>query len=439
MVTSPPRADGRIRIAVARTRGNIPGMCLRPVLRFAALAFFASSAFAAAAPLPYTTAPAFALKFDQPLALVAPPGETNRLFIVEKPGRIIVLPDLAQPARRVFLDLTARVGSDESEQGVLALAFHPDYAHNRQFYVWYTSCLRVNGRTVREDRLSRFLVSATDPNSADPASEQPLIAQADEARNHNGGELQFGPDGCLYLSLGDEGGADDQFQNSQRIDKNFFSGILRLDVDRRAGSVAPNPHPAVRAGTYAVPADNPFVGATTFNGRAVDPARVRTEFWAVGLRNPWRMAFDPATGWLWCADVGQNQHEEIDLITRGGNYGWNFREGNSPFRSGAPPEAKFTAPIWDYPHRQGICVTGGLVAHGARYPDLEGNYLFADFGFGRIWALTPDGDKPVAAERVRQIAEQPGIASFGRDPRTGDVLLASLSTGQILRLVPAKK
>lgn len=385
--------------------------------------------------LPYKTELAFKLKFEQPIAIIAPPGGASQLYILEKPGRVILLDDLAQPKRRVFLDITSRVGSSDSEQGILALAFHPDFAQNRQFYVWYTSMRRVDGRSVREDRLSRFLISADDAKVADPASEQPLLAQADDAGNHNGGQLLFGPDGYLYLSLGDEGGADDQYRNSQRIDRDFFSGILRLDVDRRPENLAPNPHPAVRPGSYSVPRDNPFVGAERFNGAAVDPAKVRTEFWAVGLRNPWRMAFDAATGQLWCGDVGQNQHEEIDLIVRGGNYGWNFREGNFPFRGTPPPEAKFIEPIWDYPHSQGISVTGGLVYHGKAHPDLEGKYLFADFGFPRLWALTPDGDKPVGAERVRQIAAVPGIVAFGQDPRTGEVLLASLLTGEILRLV----
>jgi glucose/arabinose dehydrogenase len=384
-------------------------------------------------PLPYVTAPAFDLKFEQPVAMVSPPGETNRLFIVEKPGRIVVLADLSRPARRVFLDLEDRIEDSDGEQGLLALAFHPDFARNRQFFIWYTSTAGAQ----RENRLSRFLVSAQDLNRADPASEQPLIAQADDATNHNGGELAFGPDGYLYLSLGDEGGANDQYRNSQRIDRDFFAGILRLDVDRRPGSVAPNPHPAVRAGSYALPPDNPFLGATSFNGRAVEPSRVRTEFWAVGLRNPWRMSFDPATGLLWCADVGQNELEEIDIIVRGGNYGWNFREGKSPFRRVAnPPEAKFLDPVWEYPHSEGLSVTGGLVYHGKNFPALDGKYLFADHVFGRIWALTPDGDKPVRADRVQRIAQEQGITAFGRDPRNGDVLIASLFRSHILRLAP---
>jgi glucose/arabinose dehydrogenase len=409
-----------------------------------ACAIFISTGLAA--PLPYVTEPAFSgLRLNQPLAIVSPPGDAHRLFILEKPGRILVVDvTAARPAARVFLDLTERVGNDDVEQGVLALAFHPDWRRNRQLYVWYTSCHTRGFTTVREDRLSRFLISAQNADAADAASEEQMIAQPDRAPNHNGGELLFGSDGYLYLSLGDEGGANDQFQNSQRLDKNFFSGILRLDVDRRPGSLPPNPHPAVFPGIYAVPPDNPFVSATSFNGAPVDPARVHTEFWAVGLRNSWRMSFDPATGWLWCGDVGQDLHEEIDLIVRGGNYGWNFREGAFPFRRNPPAAAKFIEPIWDYPHTPAEpkkCITGGLVYHGQRCADLDGKYLFADYVTGEIWALTPDGNKPVGPSRVQQIAEASGIVSFARDPRNGDVLLADIAGGRILRLVrnPAAK
>jgi glucose/arabinose dehydrogenase len=391
----------------------------------------------AAEPLPYVTEDALGLKFEQPIGLVSPPGETERLFVLEKPGRILVITDLAHPRPHVFLDLRSRVGSAESEQGVLALAFHPDYRHNRQFYVWYTSAREVQGKTVREDRLARFQASPEDPDVADPRSEQILIAQADRADNHNGGELAFGPDGYLYLSLGDEGRYNDDFDNAQRIDRNFFAGILRLDVDQRPGSVAPNPHPAVRAGTYTVPADNPFVGATTFNGQAVDPQRVRTEFWAVGLRNPWRMAFDPVSGALWCGDVGQDKWEEVNVIKRGGNYGWHLREGRGHFRGDEPAGARFDEPVWVYPHPEGLSITGGVFSHGAGCPGLKGKYLFADYVTNRIWSLAPAGDQPVGADRVQLIAQGDTVVSFGRDPRNGDILLASIRRGRILRLVPA--
>ncbi len=392
----------------------------------------------------YTTARAFApLSFTQPLALVTPPGDSRRLFVVEKTGRIWIIPDVTAipPSRTLFLDLAARVatGGGNDERGLLALAFHPDHATNREFFVWYTLTTSTAAGSGLHNRLARFRVSATDPNLADAGSEQPLLTQRDEADNHNGGQIIFGPDGYLYLSLGDEGGGNDQFQNSQRLDRDFFAGVIRLDVDRRPGSLPPNPHPAIHSGSYAIPPDNPWVGATNFNGAALDAALVRTEFWAVGLRNPWRMAFDPATGRLWLGDVGQGAREEIDVIVRGGNYGWNHREGNIAGPRANPPaaaRATFLAPIWDYPNpAQGSSVTGGLVYRGSKYTDLVGRYVFADFVSGRIWALQPDGDNPVAVDRVQLLATDGGISSFGLDPATGDMLLADLTENSIKRLV----
>ena len=391
----------------------------------------------------YATARVFpALSFTQPVAVVSPPGDTRRIFVVEKTGRVWVIPDVtsANPTRTLFLDLTARItgaASIDDERGLLALAFHPDYATNGQFYVWFTLNATTAAGGGLHDRLARFRVSATNPNLADATSEQPLISQRDEASNHNGGQLLFGPDGYLYLSIGDEGGANDQYQNSQRIDRDFFSAILRLDVDQRPGSLAPNPHASVHPGTYAIPPDNPFVGAASFNGAAVSPTAVRTEFWAVGLRNPWRFSFDAATGQLWCADVGQDSREEIDVIVRGGNYGWSYREGTIAGPRASPPAAaNFLPPIWDYPHTQGLSVTGGFVYRGTRHAPLVGRYLFADYLSGRIWALSPDGANPVSADRVQQIALDPGIVSFGLDPSTGDVLLVDLAEGVIKRLLP---
>ncbi|HEX2854958.1 MAG TPA: PQQ-dependent sugar dehydrogenase [Opitutaceae bacterium] len=387
----------------------------------------------------YTTERAFpSINFNQPIAIVSPPGETNRLFILEKPGRIRVIPDLAAatPAASTFLDLTSLIGDDSSEQGLLALAFHPQFATNGFFYVWFTLRTTTTAGTGQHNRLARFRVSTTNPNLGDLASQQPLISQFDQAGNHNGGELAFGPDGYLYLSLGDEGGANDQYQNSQRIDRDFFAGLLRLDVDQRAGNLAPNPHASVHAGTYSVPADNPFVGATSFNGSAVTPSSVRTELWATGLRNPWRMAFDSATGALWCADVGQGAREEVNVIERGGNYGWNYREGTLAGPRASPPAgANFVLPLWEYSHAEGESITGGLVYRGGRYPGLAGQYLFADYGSGRIWALQPDGTSRVGADRVQQIALDAGIVSFGINPRTDDVLFADIAESTVKRIV----
>ena len=411
----------------------------QPLIRTAASTLRLSSTAPAAR---FSTPRVFpTLSFVQPVALVSPPGDSRRLFVVEKPGRIWVIADVtaANPTRTLFLDLTSRVATSTSsndERGLLALAFHPNYAVNGQFYLWYTTTTTTSAGSGAHNRLSRFLVSSANPQLAVLGSEQPLISQRDEAGNHNGGEILFGPDGYLYLSVGDEGGGDDAYGNSQRIDRDFFSGILRLDVDRRAGSLAPNPHAAVHAGSYSIPPDNPFVGSSSFNAASVVPSAVRTEFWAVGLRNPWRMSFDPATGQLWCADVGQGAREEIDLIVRGGNYGWSYREGTIAGPRGSPPASvSFVPPIWDYPRSLGQSVTGGILYRGAGVAALYGHYVFADFASGRIWSLRPNGTQPVGDDRVQLLATDAGIGTFGLNPATGDILLADLLDGAIKQLV----
>ena len=392
----------------------------------------------------YATSNAFpGLSFTDPVAIAAPPGETNRLFIVEQTGRIIVITNLAEPRLTVFMDIAARVRSG-GEQGLLGLAFHPGYRTNRYFFIFYTVNTNGNqtflGDATRHDRLSRFQISESDPNQGTPASEVVLINQRDEEGNHNGGDLHFGPDEYLYVSLGDEGDANDSRNNSQRIDRDYFAGILRIDVDKRSGSLAPNPHPAVvinneGEANYAVPPDNPFVGATSFNGQPVNSGLVRTEFWAVGLRNPWRMSFDPVTGWHYCGDVGQDRFEEIDIIVKGGNYGWAFREGNSAGPKPMPANATAINPILNYGHgggtNQGNSVTGGRVYRGDRFPDLHGRYVFADYVSGNVWSLLYNGTN---ASEFHRLTSEDGIAGFGTDPRNGDILLADLDDGAIKRL-----
>lgn len=376
------------------------------------------------------------LLFPDPVAIVSPPGETNRLFIVEQEGYIVVITNLTEPNQNMFLDISAQVLFN-GEQGLLGLAFHPDYANNRLFYVTYTT------RGARNDRLSRFETSPSNPNQAMPASEQILINQPDDFSNHNAGDMHFGSDGYLYVSLGDEGDANDTGQNSQRIDKDFFSGIIRIDVDKRAGNLAPNLHAAIsNPANYAIPSDNPFVGATTFNGLPVIPTQVRTEFWAVGLRNPWRWCFDPTTGILYCADVGQGAREEIDIIEKGKNYGWNFREGFiARPGSGAPPAGfNRTDPILDYGRGtgpdQGSSVTGGVVYRGDRIPTLYGRYVFADYVSGNVWTLLYDGSNNGLNDTpFERILDEPNISAFGIDPANGDVLMADLGDNMIRRLV----
>lgn len=375
----------------------------------------------------YNLQQAFNLTFTAPVAIVTPPGETNRLFIVEQIGRIIVITNLAAPTRTVFLDITSRVLFD-GEQGLLGLAFHPDFKNNGIFFIDYTTT------GARNDRLARYNISSTNPNAGDPSSEVVLINQPDDASNHNAGDLHFGPDGYLYVSLGDEGGGGDTYQNSQRINKDFFSGMLRLDVDKKPGNLPPNTHPASST-NYFVPADNPFVGATNFNGVAIpDPTKVHTEFWAVGLRNPWRFSFDPATGQLWCGDVGQDTREEVDIIVKGGNYGWNYREGTYAYTGTPPTGFHPIEPVFDYGRTNGNCVIGGVVYRGARLSQLYGAYVFGDNGSGNVWSLRTNSS---GAPTVQRLLGTTGISAFGVDPSNGDVLICDVAGGVIRRLVYA--
>ena len=383
------------------------------------------------AQLGYGLQQAFGRTFSGPVALATPPGETNRLFIVEKDlARILVITNVTQavqPAPLVFLNIRSRtvVGG---EQGLLGLAFHPGYASNGYFYVFYTS---TSGG--RSDRLSRFQVSSTNINVAD-TNETVLINQLDEAENHNGGDLHFGPDGYLYVSLGDEGGGGDNWANSQRITKDFFAGIIRIDVDKREGNLPPNRHAALGSTTnYFVPADNPFVGATNYNGVAIANTNlIRTEFWATGLRNPWRMSFDPLTGTLWCADVGQNLYEEVNIIVKGGNYGWNYREGAHPFSGVVPAGAQLIDPVFEYDRSLGFSVTGGRVYRGNKISQLYGAYIFGDYGSGRIWALRTNS---LGRGITQQLIANSDISAFGVDPSNGDILVCDVVDGQIRRLV----
>lgn len=410
----------------------------------AAAVFFLASFAIGASPkirvaLPqYEAVSAFGgLTFPQAVQTVFAPGETERAFIAERAGRIAVVRDRANPKREIFLDLTSQLNASNND-GLLSVVFHPQFKENGFFYVWYSFHPKGSG-AMRADRLARFKISATNPAVADPKSETPILTQRTGPGGHDGGQLLFGPEGYLYLSIGDgDAHLSEPEATHQQIDRSFFGAVLRIDVDQKAGGLAPNPHPSVHPGTYLVPPDNPFVGATSFNGHSVDPGKVRTEFWALGLRNPWRLDLDPATGWLWCGDVGLHEHEEIDVIIRGGNYGWDYREGvGAGVRSRPPAAAQFIGPVWDYDHTLGFSVTGGFVYHGKNFPELEGKYLCGDYVVGKIWAITTDGQKPVGGDRVLQIAKVPGAVAFTRDPRNGDPLVTSYSEDKVYRLVPS--
>ena len=387
----------------------------------------------------YSTTNAFPeVFFLNPVAIAVPPGETNRLFVVEQPGTIAVLSNLVAPTYTVFLEITNRVKSgspgSDGESGLLGLAFHPGYASNRQFFVFYTTMATSSvsgGVSMLHRRLSRFEASSADSNQAMADSEVPLLTMlADQGSgSHNGGDLHFGPDGYLYVSQGDGGTS---LGNAHVIDRNFASGILRIDVDNQPENLEPNPHPAINPGMYRVPRDNPFVGVTNWYGSNLVPSHVRTEFYAIGLRNPWRMSFDPLDGILYCGDVGEDQREEINVIVKGGNYGWAFLEGRQPGRGETPPGATSIAPIREYTTGGidgGQAVIGGVVYRGLRDPYLYGAYVFGDFN-GRIYTLRYDGS---GSTDFRWLANDSRVCAFGTDPRNGDVL----SCREILPPVPS--
>lgn len=403
------------------------------------------------------------LSFSSPLCLRSPIGETRRLFVCEKSGDLELIPDVtsANPAKTVFLDLDQILSSrgesllTNSEQGLLSVAFHPDYNSNGLFFTVYN--VRSNGTNYQ--RLSRWSDPDRTDTIADPASEEIFIEMENNAGNHNGGDLHFGPGGYLYMSWGDEGSQNDSLNNSQFIDKDFWSSITRIDVDLEAEdytpsdgtgtddeNIRPNSHPAVKLVNgnplYEIPADNPWVGATTFNGVSVDPTQTRTEFYAIGLRNPWRMSFDGDE--LWIGDVGQGAREEVTIGTIGSNHGWAWFEGdiNGPkFNNtinGAPrTSATHTPPAWAYTHGngefQGRSITGGFVYRGRNIPELTGKYIFSDYVSGNIWSMVRT-DVP-GEPTIERIAGEAGIAGFGPDPSNGDILLADLGGGVIQRLV----
>src|ERR1043166_4617490 len=319
----------------------------------------------------YTVVNAFpSLSLTQAVCLASPLGETNRLFILEKGGNIVVITNLASPTRSLFMSLPVL---SDNESGLLGLAFHPGYATNGYFFVFSSRSLTNSQGSGRHQCISRFQTLPPDANVASPATELMLIAQFDTAGNHNGGDLHFGPDGYLYASVGDEGAQYNGNRNAQVITNKFFSAILRLDVDKRPGNLLPNPHPAGST-NYFIPADNPYVGLTSFQGQPVDPTRIRPEFYSIGYRNPWRMSCAPATGFLYVGDVGQDLYEEVDVITNGANCGWAYYEGLHLAKTLYPaqptiltnPPAGLVFPIQEYPHNgtanyQGNAVIGGVV------------------------------------------------------------------------------
>lgn len=337
--------------------------------------------------------------FDRPVAFVALPGQSSVWYIVEQAGRVIRLQQVNNKLdRSVFIDISNRVDSGPNEAGLLGMTFDPGFNENGRFYLSYTR----DGKPL-ESVLSRF-VSGDRGESADSSKEHILITIKQPYSNHNGGNILFGPDGYLYYGLGDGGWAGDPDGNGQNTNT-LLGSLLRIDVSGEKG--------------YRIPEDNPF---------AKDGGK--PEIYAYGLRNPWRWSFDRKTGELWLADVGQDEWEEVNRIERGGNYGWNLREGLHCY-SGECEHPGLKDPVAEYSHDHGCSITGGYVYRGRALPFLEGTYLYADFCSGTIWGMKVDGqDKFIARELLDT---RLNIASFGED-NGGELYVVDLK-GRVFRIV----
>ncbi len=340
------------------------------------------------------------LTFDAPVEFTYASDGSNRVYVVEQGGRIKSFENAASvKSAALVLDIHKRV-SYGGEMGLLGLAFHPDFKTNGYFYVNYTK------DSPRETVVSRFKITN---GVADPNAETVLFTFAQPYANHNGGKLAFGPDGYLYVATGDGGSGGDPKNNGQNKAA-WLGKILRIDVN------------GTEKGHYGIPADNPFKGK----------AGLREEIYAYGLRNPWRFSFDAQTGQLWTGDVGQNEIEEIDIVTKGGNYGWRIREADAVYDPSQKPETTLIGPIHEYPHgADGNSVTGGYVYRGAANPALQGKYIYGDFGSGRVWALTQANGKETANQLL--IERAGSISSFGEDQQH-ELYICDYADGKILKI-----
>lgn len=355
---------------------------------------------------PYTVVKAYpSLTFNSPIDLQMPRSGDTRLFIVEQAGKIYGFAAQASASQKdLFLDISDTVSQSGGELGLLGLAFHPNYRRNGYFYVYYTT-----GSSPIRSVVARYRRSSTDKTVADPASGVEILTFDQPYENHNGGQIAFGPDGFLYIATGDGGSGGDPQGNGQSL-ATLLGKILRIDVDHRSGD-----------SKYRIPRSNPFRRTAGAKG----------EIFAYGLRNPWRFSFDSRTGLLWAGDVGQDAREEIDIVRKGKNYGWNIREGSTCYSEsqGCDSSGK-VEPIFDYTHADGESVTGGFVYRGRRLGELRGQYVYGDFISGRIWGLRRRAGRVV---NTLLADTSLNISAFGRT-RRGELLLLSYSDGAIYKL-----
>ncbi len=341
-----------------------------------------------------------------PLDIAWRPDDQATIFVAEQGGQVRIVRDGAV-VRTPFLDIGGLVTAG-GEQGLLGLAFHPDPADPR-FFVYYTA---LDGR----ETVASYTTLASDRDRADPDSATVLLRMDDPFPNHNGGGLAFGPDGYLYISTGDGGGGGDPLDSGRHLDT-LLAKVLRIDVNVPSGGAVP----------YAIPDDNPFLAV----------AGARPEIWLTGLRNPWRIRFDRATGDLWIGDVGQNEREEVDVARAGIgglDFGWNIMEGTFCYRDGGTNclTDELTLPVTEYGHDQGCSVIGGTVYRGESQPGLRGWYVLSDDCSGRFWVLDPARDD--LREPTFALDSNRSISSIGEDS-SGELYATDLGGGELLRIV----
>jgi glucose/arabinose dehydrogenase len=362
--------------------------------------------------------PTLATTFLYPIELKSVPDSSNRMFVVQKGGKIYVINNDSTPTTaKLFLNLTSIVSQSTAsgETGLLGLAFHPDYANNRYFYVNYTNSLSGSLKSY----IARFQTSATNPDSALFSSKFELLNISQPYSNHNGGCLNFGLDGYLYCAFGDGGSGGDPLGNGQN--KSVLLGkILRINVDSAAAPL-----------NYSIPTSNPFYG---------NSMGYRQEIFTYGMRNTWRFSLDSVTGKMWAGDVGQNAYEEVDILESGGNYGWNIMEGLHCYNATICDTTFKKKPIWEYAQgSNNYSVTGGYVYRGSLMPALYGKYIYGDYVSGRIWALNYDGINPttnaIVIDRPSAVAQQKTISAFGVD-RQNNIYVISYTEGKIYKIVP---
>ncbi len=359
------------------------------------------------------------LRIARPIVITHAGDGSNRIFVASQLGSIHVFEKNSEVEEAaVFFDHEEQVTykDKENEEGLLGFAMHPNYKENGEFFLFYTTSDAEHTSVV-----SRFRASKDDPNKADPTYEEELIRIPQPFWNHNGGTLAFGPDGYLYIALGDGGKGGDPLKNGQNL-STLNGSILRLDVDNKDDGK-----------NYAIPASNPFVKSKG----------AKAEIYAYGFRNVWRLSFDRVTGTFYAADVGQKLWEEINIVKRGGNYGWNLREGNHPYvtengEKGSGPRPDLIDPIFEYDHETGKSITGGVVYRGSAAPQLNGMYVYADYVSGRIWALEHDykSGKVIANHEIPNksaAGEKIPLITFGED-QDGEVYFSTqLRGGEIFK------